>query len=159
MSTANLNELNINELRSLVNKLQEQLSQKDRQISHLTKNAKKWVQKFDEHQNNVAENVIKKFELEFESERNELHAKLAKLSHLNSRLVARLKKSELLMERLSQANDVLPMGRTDNPEMAKDEMEEGEMEEIEVDMLAEPTTITEIEFSNEMKEILSKYAT
>ena len=143
----NLNELSASELRALVAKQQEELAQKDRQIAHLSKNARKWVQKFDQHQTSVAENVIKKFELEFEHERNELHAKLAKLSQLNARLVARYRKLELAASK--------PAATV--PEQPETKLPMAAEPEIEINMLAEPASITEIEFSNEMKDMLSKY--
>lgn len=148
----NLNELSNAELRTLVAKQEEQLRQKDRQIAHLSRNAQKWVQKFDDHQNNVAESVIKKFEQEFEHERNELHAKLAKLTQLNNRLVARYQQiDQAAQAAMAKANAAAPAAQaTVSAEKVS--------EEIELDILVEPASITEIEFSKEMREVLSKYS-
>ena len=143
--TTNINDLSPAELRALVARQAETISQKDRQISHLTRNAQKWVQKFDDQQNRVAESVIKKFELEFERERNELHAKLTKMSEMQSRLVKRCRTLQLSAK----------LAQSEKP----DRLERIVEESIEINMLAEPVSVTEIEFSNEMKLKLAKYVT
>ncbi len=148
--TQNINDLSLAELQALALKQQEQLDQKDRQIAHLTRNARKWVQKFDDHQSKVAENVIKKFELEFERERNELHAKLTKMSKLNSDLVVRYRN----LERSVAATGFKRKSDATKPLESPMELK---VEDIEINVLAEPASITELEFSNEMQELLAKY--
>lgn len=143
--TTDINELSLTELRTLVAKQAEVISQKDRQITHLSKNAQKWVQKFDEQQNKVAESVIKKFEMEFERERNELHAKLVKMSEMQTRLVKRCRDLQLSLK----SND------TDD----EDGIQKIVDQPIEISVLAEPASVTEIEFSHEMQLKLAKYAT
>ncbi len=152
--TQNINDLSLAELQALALKQQEQLEQKDRQIAHLTRNARKWVQKFDDHQSKVAENVIKKFELEFERERNELHAKLTKMSKLNSDLVVRYRNLE---RSVAGTGFKRKSDTTDLPEPLKEIEADQKVEGIEINVLAEPASITEIEFSNEMQELLAKY--
>lgn len=146
--TTNINDLTPAELRALVAKQADAISQKDRQIAHLTKNAQKWVQKFDDQQNKVAESVIKKFELEFERERNELHAKLVKMSEMQSRLV---KRCQELQGSLKSANS--------KSAAVMEKIERLAEQPIEINLLDEPASVTEIEFSNEMKLKLAKYAT
>ena len=153
MTEQNLNELSADELRTMVRRLQEQVSQKDRQITHLSRNAQKWVKKFDDHQNSVAENVIKKFEMEFEHERNELYAKLAKMSQLNKGLIERYANLEKSIK--NSGMKVVKVQKKD----ATDLLEEAiDAEQIQVNLLQEPASITELEISGDMKEIMSKYA-
>ncbi len=154
MNDKNLEELSAAELRTMVQKMQEQMSQKDRQISHLTRNAQKWVKKFDDDQSNVADSVIKKFEQEFEHERNELHAKLAKLTQLNSSLITRYRKLE---KSVIKAAPKIAVAMKDESKR-KNNNDELTAQDIQISLLAEPASITEIEFSNEMKEKLAKYA-
>lgn len=148
-------ELSLQELRNLVRKQQEQLQQKDRQIAHLTRNAKKWVQKFDDHQSNVAESVIKKFELEFEHERNELHTKLLKMTELNKSLMERLGEGDAAAD--TQAHPAVHNA----PQSATDDFiasNHTTTDDPEISMMVEPASITELEFSNEMIAQLAKYA-
>jgi ABC-type transporter Mla subunit MlaD len=146
--TTNINDLSPTELRALVAKQIDVISQKDRQITHLTKNAQKWVQKFDKHQNQVAESVIKKFEMEFEHERNELQAKLARMSEMQGRLVKR-------------CSELQAAAKSDQTKTVKGVQRIERIAEpvVEINMLAEPASVTEMEFSNEMKMKLAKYAT
>lgn len=146
-------ELSVKELRELVRRQKEMLDQKDRQISHLTRNAQKWVQKFDLHQNNVAESVIKKFEMEFEHERNELHAKLLRTTELNKTLMDRLTKS-LHANKAAAATD-LSNGSSNGSHLKV--VEEEPEDTLDINLMVEPASITEIEFSNEMIAQLEKY--
>lgn len=141
-------DLSTKELRELVRKQKELLDQKDRQIAHLTRNAQKWVQKFDLHQNNVAESVIKKFEMEFERERNELHAKLLRTTELNRTLMDRLSKS-------IASNKALTSDVANGKD--KKTVEEPLEESLDISLMIEPATITELELSNEMIAQLDKY--
>ena len=64
----------------------------------------------------------------------ELHAKLLKMSEMQTRLVNRYRELQLS----AQPDD-------------KSRIEEVSEQPIEINLLAEPASITEIEFSNEMK--------
>lgn len=97
MADYKLANLSIEELLKIVDALNDKLDQKDREIDKLNRDAQEWVHKFDEHQNQVAEEVIKRFEMEFEAERNELNAKLAKLSQQNGKLITRYKSLQKLV--------------------------------------------------------------
>jgi len=95
-----------------VKKKQQELDLKEKQISRLSKNLRKWTRKYNELELSISETVIETFNTQGASEAHEEETKhlqmmLIKLNKKNTKLEKRLEKMAALLEKASSAPDNL----------------------------------------------------
>ena len=146
------------ELNDLVEKQQVEIEGKDRQIRHLSDNARKWSQKYQALEVTMSELSVEHSELGDidNSEHKQLQRMLIKLNSKNAKLVKRMAEMKKLIEETKVDSEL--KGNTDQVADSSANQTPAETDEKKTKKINNDQEEVDLKFSPEMQNLLEKHA-